>query len=199
VISQIWTAPNQLTLLRLIFVPFAAIAVLDEHYGWAILILIAAGISDGLDGLLARVLHQHTQLGQYLDPIADKLLLSTMFIVLSLDHKIPWRVTVLVFTRDVGLLLIAAVFFAIASVRNFKPSLWGKMNTAVQIVTVFMVLLYEVYPTFLVAVLRRVALWSTVAFTIISSVHYMLRAGAQLRGAERSSEENVTFKVTNTQ
>ena len=89
--SQIFTAPNQLTLLRMIFVPFIVIHLVDGHYRWALVVFVIAGFSDGLDGLLARKLHQQTLLGQYLDPIADKLLLSTMFLVLSILHKIPWK------------------------------------------------------------------------------------------------------------
>ena len=77
-LSQIFTAPNQLTLLRMIFVPFIVIDLVDGQYLWALILFVVAGFSDGLDGLLARRLHQQTLLGQYLDPIADKLLLSTM-------------------------------------------------------------------------------------------------------------------------
>jgi len=92
-LRQILTAPNQLTLLRMIFLPFIVIYVVGQHYGWALVLFVLAGISDGLDGLLARRLHQQTQLGQYLDPIADKLLLSTMFLVLSIEHRalVPWK------------------------------------------------------------------------------------------------------------
>src|SRR5215813_13931918 len=100
-LSQILTAPNQLTLARLAFLPFVIIKIVDGHYGWALVLFVLAGLSDGLDGLLARRLHQQTLLGQYLDPIADKLLLSTTFLVLSIAHKIPWKFTVLVFSRDI--------------------------------------------------------------------------------------------------
>ena len=86
-LSQVFTAPNQLTLLRMIFVPFIVIHLVDGHFLWALVLFVVAGFSDGLDGLLARRLHQQTLLGQYLDPTADKLLLSTMFLVLlSLIH-----------------------------------------------------------------------------------------------------------------
>jgi len=110
-ISQLRSAPNLLTLLRLIFIPFIVIAVLERHYGWALGLFVAAGISDGLDGLLARLLKQKTVLGQYLDPIADKLLLSTMFIVLAATHRLLWRVTVLVFARDI--LIFDCVYAAV--------------------------------------------------------------------------------------
>src|SRR5579884_2622940 len=80
-ISQLLTVANQLTLLRLIFIPFVIINVVDGNYFWAIFLFVAAGVSDGLDGLLARTLKQQTLLGEYLDPIADKLLLSSLFLV----------------------------------------------------------------------------------------------------------------------
>ena len=89
--NRFWTAPNQITLLRLIFIPFVIISVFDAHWRWALALLLAAAASDALDGLLARTLKQQTLLGQYLDPIADKLLLSSLFLVLSFVKKIPWR------------------------------------------------------------------------------------------------------------
>ncbi len=144
--SQIFTAPNQLTLLRMVFVPFIVIHLVEGHYLWALVVFVIAGFSDGLDGLLARTLHQQTLLGQYLDPIADKLLLSTMFLVLSILHKIPWKFTVLVFSRDISILAASAVLFAIAGLRNFRPSIFGKANTFSQISAVFFVLLFEIRP-----------------------------------------------------
>ena len=87
-----------------------------------------AGLSDGLDGLLARKLHQQTLLGQYLDPIADKLLMSTMFLVLSILHKIPWKYTVLVLSRDVCILATCMALYATVGFRDFRPSIFGKVN-----------------------------------------------------------------------
>ena len=131
-LSQLFTAPNQLTLLRMIFVPFIVIHLVEGRYLWALVVFVA-GFSDGLDGLLARTLHQQTLLGQYLDPIEDKLLLSTMFLVLSILHKIPWKFTVVVFSRDISILAASAVLFAIAGLRDFRPSIFGKANTVSQI------------------------------------------------------------------
>src|SRR6202158_2252592 len=143
-LSPIFTAPNQLTLLRMIFVPFIVIELVEGRYFWALIVFMIAGFSDGLDGLLARRLHQQTLLGQYLDPIADKLLLSTMFLVLSILHKIPWKFTVLVFSRDITILLASAVLYAIAGLRDFRPSIFGKANTFAQVAAVFFVLLLEI-------------------------------------------------------
>jgi len=180
-VSQIFTAPNQLTLLRMIFVPFIVIQLVDGHYLWALGVFIAAGFSDGLDGLLARTLHQQTLLGQYLDPIADKLLLSTMFLVLSILHKIPWKYTVLVFSRDVSILAASAVLFAIAGLRNFSPSIFGKANTLSQIGAIFFALLLQVHTVRWVWVARTVFLRATFFFTIISAVHYVFLVQHRLR------------------
>jgi cardiolipin synthase len=125
-LSELFTAPNQLTLLRMVFVPFIIINLVDGRYSWALTLFILAGVSDALDGLLARTLKQQTLLGQYLDPIADKLLLSTTFLVLSILHKIPWKFTVLVFSRDISILGVSAVLYAIAGLRDFRPSIFGK-------------------------------------------------------------------------
>jgi cardiolipin synthase (CMP-forming) len=88
-LGQLKSAPNQLTLLRLVFIPFIASAILDRQFKLAFILFVLAGLSDGLDGVLARAMNQRTMLGQYLDPIADKLLLSTMFLVLSFANHIP--------------------------------------------------------------------------------------------------------------
>src|SRR3984885_10686564 len=128
----------------MIFVPFIVIHLVDGRYLWALAVFVVAGFSDGLDGLLARTLHQQTLLGQYLDPIADKLLLSSMFLVLSILHKIPWKYTVVVFSRDISILAASAVLFAIAGLRDFRPSIFGKANTFSQISAVFFALLYLV-------------------------------------------------------
>lgn len=180
-ISQVFTAPNQLTLLRMAFVPFIVIELVDGRYFWALVLFVIAGFSDGLDGLLARKLHQQTLLGQYLDPIADKLLLSTMFPVLSILHKIPWKFTVLVFSRDVSILAASAVLFAISGLRDFRPSIFGKANTFSQIAAVFFVLIFAIRPARWIWITRTVFLRATFAFTIISALHYAVLVQYRLR------------------
>jgi cardiolipin synthase (CMP-forming) len=180
-LSELLTAPNQLTLLRMIFVPFIVIHLVSGRYLWALVVFVIAGFSDGLDGLLARMLHQQTVLGQYLDPIADKLLLSTMFLVLSILHKIPWKYTVLVFSRDISILAASAVLFAIAGLRNFSPSIFGKANTFSQICAVFFVLLFEVRPLRAIWIARTVFLRATFFFTILSALHYVILVQQRLR------------------
>ena len=179
-LSQLRAAPNQLTLLRLIIIPFIIINIVDERFGWALGLFVLAGISDALDGLLARLLKQKTLLGQYLDPIADKLLLSTLFPVLSATHKIPWMVTILVMSRDVSLLIVAAIFTLTTSYRDFKPNIFGKANTVAQIATILVVLMDETWSFRLLSILRLVGIWSTMIFTVVSGVSYVLRATRKL-------------------
>jgi cardiolipin synthase (CMP-forming) len=171
-LRQILTAPNQLTLLRMIFLPFIVINLVKDDYKWALALFVLAGLSDGLDGLLARKLHQQTLLGQYLDPIADKLLMSTMFLVLSIERMIPWKYTVVVFSRDVSILLVSGVLFMIAGLRDFRPSIFGKANTLAQVAAIFFVLLLLVEPVRWVWIARTIFLRATFIFTIVSAVHY---------------------------
>ncbi len=191
-IQQLRSAPNLLTLLRLMFIPLAVIAVLDNHYIWALGIFIVAGISDGLDGLLARLLEQKTVLGQYLDPIADKLLLSTMFLVLATMHKIPWSVTVLVFSRDIIIVIVCSLLYATGLLRVFQPSWWGKANTVAQIVTVPLVLLREISSAHWIAVAKRAGIGVTIGLTVFSGVHYVLRVAFELRGANTKADTGKT-------
>jgi cardiolipin synthase len=186
-LSQLLSAPNQLTLLRMMFVPFIVIKLVEGHYSSALILFVLAGFSDGLDGLLARTLKQQTVLGQYLDPIADKLLLSTMFPVLSILHKIPWKFTVLVFSRDISILLASAVLYAIAGLRDFRPSIFGKANTFAQVAAIFFVLLLEINKSRWVAIARLSFLRATFAFTIISAMHYVFVVGQRLRSSHHVS------------
>jgi cardiolipin synthase (CMP-forming) len=170
--NQLRAAPNQLTLLRLCIIPFLVLAVLDGHFRTAFALFVLAGITDGLDGLLARWLQQRTVLGQYLDPVADKLLLSTLFLVLHHEGLISRRVTVLVFGRDLGILMVAAILYASVGMRDFRPSIFGKANTLAQIAALLAVLLSKFYAPAPVLYIRHLALMATIAFTVISGFHY---------------------------
>jgi len=185
-LREILTAPNQLTLLRMIFLPFIVINLVKHDFKWALVLFVLAGLSDGLDGLLARKLHQQTLLGQYLDPIADKLLLSTMFLVLSIEYRnvIPWKYTVIVFSRDISILLISGVLFMIAGLRDFRPSIFGKANTFAQVAAIFFALLLLVW----VSIALKTFLRATFAFTILSAVHYAFLVQHRLRAHAPASE-----------
>ena len=164
--------PNLLTLLRICLAPFLVSAILEHRFALSFGLFVVAGLTDALDGTLARILKQRTVLGQYLDPVADKLLLSTLFVVLTHERLIPARVTVLVFGRDMGILVVAAILYAAVGRREFRPSIFGKANTLAQVTAVAVVLLHQLTTAPWVVALRVVALDATVALTVASGLHY---------------------------
>lgn len=166
------TAPNLLTLLRICLAPFLVTAILGGDYALAFGLFIAAGLTDALDGALARILKQRTVLGQYLDPVADKLLLSTLFLVLMEKGLIPTTVTVLVLGRDVAILLVAAILYAAVGRREFNPSIFGKASTVAQICAVAAVLLHQLTAARWVAVVRTLTLDATIILTVASGLQY---------------------------
>jgi cardiolipin synthase len=176
------TAPNLLTLLRICLAPFLVAAILDSRYALGFGLFLVAGLTDALDGLLARLLKQRTVLGEYLDPVADKLLLSTLFLVLTYEGLVPALVTVLVFGRDLGILVVSAILYAAAGRRNFSPSIFGKANTVVQVAAVAAVLLQkallqhalspQIAAVHWVAVSETWALRATMVLTVVSGFHY---------------------------
>src|ERR1039458_4965174 len=157
-LNPLRSAPNMLTLMRICLAPFLVAAILEGHFLLSFILFVAAGLTDALDGLLARLLKQRSMLGQYLDPVADKLLLSTLFLVLFYKGLMPGTVTVLVFGRDVGILLVAAILYAAVGRREFHPSIYGKASHSTQLGSVAAVLLHQLTPALWVAVLRQVAL-----------------------------------------
>jgi cardiolipin synthase len=171
-LKQFRAAPNLLTLLRLFIIPYLVIEILDGRYRLAFALFILAGLSDAFDGLLARWLSQRTTLGQYLDPIADKLLLSTLFLVLTHMNLVPRYVTVLVFSRDLGILLISTLLFATGTLRDFRPSLLGKLNTVVQICGLTIVLIEQVRPSVDAGLLRLGLLRAIALLAPISAAQY---------------------------
>jgi len=187
-LRQLRSAPNLLTLMRLIFVPFVVVAIQQQNYGWALVIFVAAGVTDGLDGLLARVLQQKTTLGQYLDPIADKLLLSTMFLMLSITHIIRWPYTILVFSRDIIILIVCTLLYATGTMKVFRPTWFGKANTAAQIISVPLALLYQINRSDWARLGKRWSLYLTVALTVVSGVHYVWRLAFDLRNPAAKAE-----------
>lgn len=158
--------------MRLFIIPFLVIEILDGHYRMAFALFILAGISDALDGLLARWLSQKTTLGQYLDPIADKLLLSTLFVVLTHVGMIPQYVTVLVFSRDAGILLISTLLFVTSTLRDFRPSLFGKLNTLVQILALIAVLCQKIFASAHLAELCDVLIRAIAVLAPLSAAQY---------------------------
>jgi cardiolipin synthase len=187
-LNRFRTAPNLLTLSRICLAPFLVAAILENRYGLSFVLFVAAGLTDALDGMLARLLKQRTMLGQYLDPVADKLLLSTLFLVLMHKGLIPARVTVLVFGRDVGILVVAAILYAAVGRREFNPSFFGKANTVAQVSAVAVVLLHQLIAAHWIVVSETWALYATMALTVISGLHYAWAASRRLGTAPASGQ-----------
>jgi cardiolipin synthase len=188
--SPILTVPNQLTFLRLGFLPFFIISIHYGHYGIALSILIAAGLTDGLDGLLARKLNQRTALGAYLDPIADKLLLSSSFVVLALGKKISWGLATIVLSRDILLLTSAAVILVVSGYRPFPPSIYGKITTAAQIVLVFTVVLLAVVDWRWLHLVRNLLGYVVVGITVFSGFHYSIVVSRRLSDQQGRAKQS---------
>ncbi len=170
------TPANQLTLLRMLLIPAFVILVLYGHLGWALVVFATAGLTDALDGLIARRSGQKTRLGAWLDPMADKLLLVSTFVVLTvpnlgLANQLPIWLTVLIISRDVGIVLTVAVVNLAIGPRTFRPSVFGKIATATYIVTavVAMFFNYRGHASSIV----HVFVYASLAITIVSALHYM--------------------------
>jgi cardiolipin synthase (CMP-forming) len=178
--QPILTLPNQLTLLRMGLAPVLVVLVLRHELVWAVAVFVVAGITDLLDGLIARLGHQQTRLGAMLDPVADKLLLSATFIVLTwgpaLVLPIPVWLTVIVLSRDAIILISVAVVNLTVGPRVFLPSWLGKASTALQLLTVAVVLLLNALdnPAPAISVLFQL----TLVVTVASALHYVWRASA---------------------
>ncbi|HEV3483659.1 MAG TPA: CDP-alcohol phosphatidyltransferase family protein [Candidatus Acidoferrales bacterium] len=177
---QILTVPNQLTFLRLAFLPFFIIAIKYDHYALALGILVIAGFTDGLDGLLARGLNQKTPLGAYLDPIADKLLLSSSYLVLALNGKIAWWLAIMVVGRDVLLLVACAVILLTVGYRPFPPSIWGKATTFFEIFLIVLVLVLAVWANESLWIVREFTGYIVGALVLFSGLHYSIVVSRRL-------------------
>jgi len=156
--------------------PFVAADILEGYYGRAIALAFFAGLTDVFDGLLARKMGESTATGAYLDPIADKILLSAIYVALGVAHAIPWWMVGVVFGRDVLILGMAAYGILFTSVRKFPPSVWGKLSTFFQISAALMVMCARAgFPAPV-----TLAVWLMVAATVWSGVHYAWRGIALL-------------------
>jgi cardiolipin synthase len=173
------TFANQLTLLRMLLIPAFVILVVYGHLGWALTIFVTAGLTDALDGLIARRAGQKTSLGAWLDPMADKLLLVTTFVVLSLPNlglanRLPVWLTVLIISRDVVIVLTVAVVNLAIGPRTFRPSVFGKVATATYILTAVVAMLFNYRAEDSIVVDAFV--YASLAITVISSLHYIWHA-----------------------
>lgn len=183
--GRIWTVPNQITILRLGFLPLFIVSISYEHYRWALLILVFAGLSDAIDGLLARSLNQSSSLGAYLDPIADKLLLSSSFVILAFKHEIAMWLMIFVLSRDVIILIVAVVILLMFGYRPFPPSILGKATTFFQIVMVFAVVLAAAYPNARMGAINHILMYTVATLTVVSAVHYSFSIARNLSIVEK--------------
>lgn len=172
------TIPNVLTLVRMGLVPLFIIEVLDGHVAHALLIFVVAGVTDALDGFIARFWNQRSLLGAYLDPIADKLLLVSAWVVLSIPSlatavKIPIWVTVLVIARDFLLVTVALIFYLASDIKRFPPSLLSKVTTVLQVATVALILGSDLWPG--LEPIAETLVYAVAAFTLLSSLDYVRR------------------------
>jgi cardiolipin synthase (CMP-forming) len=172
------TAANQLTLLRMVLIPPFAILLLYGYRGWALVVFLAAGVTDMFDGLIARWTGQKTTLGAWLDPMADKLLLVTMFVMLTLPgmgsaNRLPLWFTILVLSRDIAIVLTVAVVNLAVGPRTFRPSIFGKVATATYIVT-GVITLYFNYLEVASPVITAFV-YASLAITFISAFHYLIK------------------------
>jgi cardiolipin synthase len=173
------TPANQLTLLRMLLIPAFVILVLYEKLGWALIVFVTAGVTDGLDGVIARRSDQKTQLGAWLDPMADKLLLVTTFIVLTLpglglSNRLPVWLTVLIISRDVGIVLTVTIVNLAIGPRTFRPSTFGKAATATYIVTAVAAMLFNYLRRH--SIIVDLFVYASLVLTLLSSLHYIWHA-----------------------
>ena len=173
------TPANQLTLLRMLLIPAFVILVVYGHLGWALIVFGTAGLTDALDGLIARRSGQKTRLGAWLDPMADKLLLVSTFVVLTapnlgLANPLPIWLTVLIISRDVGIVLTVAVVNLAIGPRTFRPSVFGKIATATYILTAIVAMFFN-YRGYTSPVVD-VFVYASLAITVVSALHYMWHA-----------------------
>lgn len=174
--------PNLFTILRLVLVPAIIRAILAGNHLQAVVLFAGAAVTDVLDGAAARAFQITSQLGAYLDPIADKALLSGVFLALAISGTIPWWLVILIFGRDVYLLLAAMLLLWLTSRRKFPPSSWGKASTFMQIVTVLAWMIRNLSHVPVIDWISVALLWPCAVFTIWSGLHYTWR-GLQLMRA----------------
>ncbi len=188
--TRILTVPNLLTFLRMALIPIFAMLMIYGHWAWALVAFTIAGISDGIDGFVARRFGQESELGTVIDPVADKLLMTTAFITLSIPsvfgtpppRHLPVEpyVTITVIGRDVLIIASALAIHIMTGFRGFKPSWPGKASTFVQVVGVMLILVAAVFPELRGFYLPTVYI-TVAAFAVFSGVHYIFHVARLMR------------------
>lgn len=172
--SRTLTPANQITILRLVFIPVFAILVISQKYRAALVVLVAAALSDVVDGTVARLWKQETPLGVALDPIADKLLMTTAYLTLAFRDALPWWLTILVISRDVVIIMTALLICLVAGYRPFQPSNLGKASTVAQAATLFVALGFVARVPYLTPTLVQIFVYLAAALTFASGIHYAI-------------------------
>lgn len=177
-VGPVFTAANVLTLLRMLLIPFFAILVIYGYRGWALVIFLTAGLTDLFDGLIARATGEKTTLGAWLDPMADKLLLVTMFVILTVPglgdpNRLPLWFTVLVISRDVAIVATVAVVNLAIGPKTFPPSIYGKIATALYLVTGVAALYFNYLGQR--SGLVQALIYASLVITFVSAGHYASR------------------------
>lgn len=164
---------NWITLVRIVLIPLFTILLINGAFEQALFVFLAAAVSDALDGFVARMFSQKTTLGSYLDPIADKLMLSTAFITLAVLKQIPGWLTVVVISRDVIIIIGVAVLFLNQMRLDIKPSIISKLTTALQVLVILVVLssVYVQWPD----PAKTGIVYITLVLTVVSGLHYIYR------------------------
>ncbi len=178
---RVLNLPNALTIARIVIIPLFITAVIYKRYDYALYMFIIAALTDTLDGFIARLTNQKTALGTFLDPLADKFLLITSFIIFSINGWLPKWLTITVISRDVIVVIGWVLVYLIAHTSNVKPTATGKAAIAMQLALLCYVLL-DINVGFLPDI-QNVLIWLTAALTIISGLHYIYR-GLKLTDAK---------------
>ncbi len=197
--SSILTIPNLLTFLRMALIPVFATLLVYGLIGWALFVFFVAGLSDGIDGFVARRFNQESELGTILDPIADKLLMTTAFILLTLPNifpaephlrhlPVPFWVTAAVIGRDILIVAAAGAINVMTGFRSFKPSWLGKLSTFAQVLAIGLILIAAVFPSLRGFYLPTV--YTTVfALALFSGVHYIFHVAKLMNNQEIADSE----------
>ena len=193
--NSILTIPNILTFMRMGLIPVFVSLVYYGYSKWALAVFLIAGVSDGIDGFLARKFKQESELGTIIDPIADKLLMTVAFIILTLPNvlpptrhlPIPFWVTASVIGRDVLIITIAGAINIITGFRGFKPSFWGKVSTLVQVIGISLVMLAAVSGD---SIFLPTTYFIIVLLVVISGVHYVFQVASLMKEEQASPSED---------
>lgn len=191
--TSILTIPNLLTFLRMALIPVFASLLYYEYSTMALFVFVVAGISDGIDGFVARRFNQESELGTIIDPIADKLLMTTAFVILTMPNvlpavrhlPVPFWVTAAVIGRDILIIAVAGAINIMTGFRGFRPSWLGKLSTLVQVIAVGMILLAAVtgYGFYL-----PTTYFIVVLLAFVSGFHYVFHVASLMREADSVSE-----------